>query len=127
MTGRDGIGDDRRAESSEQGRDDQRRDRRVLVHRLDQIVGGGFEGRSDVHIDVDPLALDAQDRIAHRLAHRPDGPRGLRKENLRSIALLARQRGAEVDDGLAVGPKVGCQVRGTENTVSTGTLDLDAA
>ena len=126
MAGRDGIGDDRRTESSEQGRDDQRRDRRVLVHRLDQIVGGSFEGRSDVHIDVDALALDTEDRIAHRLAHRPDGPRGLRKENLGSVALLARQRGAEVDDGLAVGPKVARQVSGAQHTVGTGTFDLDS-
>ena len=75
MIGRNRIGDDGRAESSKQGSDDQRRDGRVFAHRLDQVVGSGLEGWVDVHIDIDPLTLDAQDRVADGFASRTYGSR----------------------------------------------------
>ena len=69
--------------------------------------------------------MDAQDRIADRFTSRSNRARGLGEEHLGSVALLARERSAKVDNDLAVGTQVGRQIRGTQDTVGPGSLDLD--
>ena len=126
MAGRHRVSDRSGTKPAQQSRYDQRRNGWVFAHGFDQVIGGGLEGRIDVDVDIDPLALDTQDRIAYRLSSRTNGPGGFRKEDLSSVALLPRKRCAEVDDHLAIGTKVGGQVGGAKNPICTSPLDLDS-